>query len=89
MEVVLIVLAALVVLFLVWMLAKRQRERRLDARREEAGELRQTARQEAAEAETQAARAERVRERAQQRVRDADEVDPDIDTERSSQAERT
>ena len=89
MEVVLIVLAALVLVLLVWTLAKRQRERRLDARREEAGELRQTAREEAAEAEAQAARAERVRERAQQRVRDADELDPDTDTERSGQVERT
>lgn len=66
MEVVLIVLGALVLLVIIWMLARKGRERRLDSRREEAGELRQTARshelqaqQQEAEAEERAARARR------------------------------
>jgi len=66
MEVVLIVLAALVVLAIVWVLVRKQRERQLEGRREEAGELRQTAHtrgleadQQKAEAEERAARARR------------------------------
>ena len=66
MEVVLIVLAALVVALIIWMAVRKGRERRLDSRREEAGELRQTARshelqaqQQEAEAEERAARARR------------------------------
>ena len=72
MEVVLIVLGALVLALIIWMLVKKQRERRLEARREEAGELRQTARSH--EAEAQQHKAE-----AAQHARQAAEVDPDIE----------
>ena len=89
MEVVLIVLAALVLVLIAWTLAKRQRERRLDGRREEAGELRQTAqRQELeaqraeAEAEERAAQARSARTEAVRHQREAAEVDPDADRER-------
>jgi hypothetical protein len=82
MEVVLIVLGALALILLVWAVAKRQRERRLEARREEAGELRETAR--------------RHELQAREHARAAAEIDPDTDTDgdsapvsRDREAERT
>ena len=64
MEVVFIVLAALVVLLIVWMLVRKARERQLEGRREEAGELRQTARARGLEADQQKAQAEERAARA-------------------------
>jgi hypothetical protein len=72
MEVVLIVLGALVLALIVWMLVKKQRERRLEGQREEAGELRQTARSHELHAQEHRAEAER-------HAREAAEVDPDIE----------
>jgi hypothetical protein len=68
MEVVLIVLGALVLALIVWMLFRKQRERR----REEAGELRETARSH--EVQAQQHKAE-----ATQHARQAAEVDPDTE----------
>jgi hypothetical protein len=62
-------------------------EAHLQSKREEAGELRSTAAEQArraeereAVAEEQAERARREREEAEQRARRADEIDPDVDT---------
>ncbi len=72
MEVVLIVLGALVLALIVWMLVRKQRERRLEGQREEAAELRQTARSHERQAQQHKAQAE-------QRAREAAEVDPDTE----------
>ena len=72
MEVVLIVLGALVLALIVWMLVKKQRERRLEGRREEAGELRETAR-------SHELQAQQHRVEAAQHARQAAEVDPDTE----------
>ena len=75
MEVVLIVLAAVAVLLIAWALLRKQRERRMEGRREEAGELRQTAHRhglqaerDEAEAEERAARARREAAAAEQQA---------------------
>ncbi len=69
MEVVLIVLAVLVLLGIGWALLRKQR---FEGRREEAGELRQTARSHEVEAEQHQAQAQR-------HARQAAEVDPDVE----------
>ena len=80
MEVVLIVLGALVLALIVWMVVKKQRERRVESRREEAGELRQTARSHELKAQEHSVAAE-------QHARAAADVDPD--TDESSDRERS
>ena len=67
MEVVLIVLAVVIVALICFALVRKQRERRLEGRREEAGELRQTARSHQLEAE------------AGEHERRAADLDPDVD----------
>jgi hypothetical protein len=91
MEVVLIVLAAVVLAAIAWTLAKKGREQRMESRREEAGELRQTARSHQLEAEREEAEARARAERAQQAKAEAAEheqraaeLDPDSDDDHSS-----
>ncbi len=81
MEVVLIVLAAAALALIAWTLVKKQRERRVEGRREEAGELRQTAQRHKieadrgeAEAEERAARARREAAAAEQQASRAQSV---------------
>jgi FtsZ-interacting cell division protein ZipA len=81
MEVVLIVLGVLVLALVVWAVMRKQKERRLEGRREEAGELRQHARQREleaergeAEAEERAARARREAAAAEQQAAEARRV---------------
>jgi C4-dicarboxylate-specific signal transduction histidine kinase len=83
--VILVVIAVLILLALL-ILGRRQRERRLEGKREEAGQLRDQARvserraQEAElAAEEQAEVARRERAAAQQRAERARDVDPDVD----------
>ena len=83
--IVIIAAAVIVVLLLLWA-ATRGRQRRLETKRLEAGELRQEAelrarradeRQALAEEQAEAARRERVE--AESRLERADQVDPDVD----------
>ena len=75
MEVVLIVVAALALAFIAWTLVKKGKERRVEGRREQAVELRETARHHELEAERHQAEAAVQQHRAT-------EVDPDGDRER-------
>jgi flagellar biosynthesis/type III secretory pathway M-ring protein FliF/YscJ len=86
MEVVLIVVGAILLVLIGLAIARKQRERRLEGRREEAGELRQTAQRHdleaaraEAEAEESAARAKSARTEAVRHQREAAEVDPDAE----------
>jgi hypothetical protein len=84
---ILIVIAAIVVLAIAVFAWRRGNERRLESKRDEAQELRSAAEVQAHRAETRAAmaeeeaeKAERERAEARDRARQADELDPDIDT---------
>lgn len=95
MEVVLIVLAALALVLISWTLIRKQREKRLEGRREEAGELRQTARRHQLEAERQeaearalAAQAQRTKAQAAEHEQRAVDVDPDADDDDSDSDQR-
>lgn len=90
MEVVLIVLGIVILALLVAMLVKKGRDRRLEGRREEAGELRETARRhqiraerEEAEAQERAARAQQAKAEAREHSERAADVDPDADDRES------
>ena len=81
MEVVLIVLGVLVLALIVWAVMRKQRERRFEGRREEAGELRHHARRRELEAERgeavaeeRAARARREAAAAEQQAANAQRV---------------
>ena len=87
--IIVIVVAAVVVLALAYWAATRGRERRLESRRAEAGELREQAglaSRQAEERESAArdelAKAERERAVARGHATRADEVDPDVDRDR-------
>lgn len=73
MEVVLIVLAGVVLALIAWTLVKKQRERRMEGRREEAGELRQTAQQHQLKAEQEEAEAQERAARARREAATAEE----------------
>jgi FtsZ-interacting cell division protein ZipA len=82
----LIVVGVLVVLALAFVASRRARERQLESKREEAGELRSTAETQAQRAEERASMAEeqaeqarRERVEADEQMRRADEIDPDVD----------
>jgi flagellar biosynthesis/type III secretory pathway M-ring protein FliF/YscJ len=84
--IVVIVIVAVVVLALLAWAATRGRERRIESKRAEAGELRQEAQSRAqraderqALAEEQAEQARRERLEAESRLERADDVDPDTD----------
>jgi uncharacterized protein HemX len=79
MEAVLIVLAAAVLALVVWMLVKKQHERRVEGKREEAGELRQAARRHQLEAERKEMDAQQARAKAAEHHQLAEDVDPDAD----------
>ena len=77
--------AAVVIIALVLLGQRRARERRVEKQREEAGQLREeaqerlgTAGQREAVAQQEAERARREREAAEQAIRRADDVDPDV-----------
>ena len=72
MEVVLIILAVAVLALIAWTVAKKQRERRVEGRREEAGELRQTARRHQLEAEREEAEAQERAARARREAATAE-----------------
>jgi FtsZ-interacting cell division protein ZipA len=82
---ILLVVAAIVLIGAIYA-GTRGRERRLEARREEAGTLRERSRMRADEAhrreqlaEEQAREAKREREAAETTAQRADELDPDVD----------
>ena len=82
---ILLVVAAIVLIGVIYG-ATRGRERRLEAKREEAGTLRERSRMRADEAhrreefaEEQAREARREREAAETTAQRADELDPDVD----------
>ena len=79
MEAVLIVLAAVVLVVIAWALVKKQHARRVEGKREEAGELRQTARRHQLEAERKQMDAQQARAKAAEHQHLAEEVDPDVD----------
>jgi flagellar biosynthesis/type III secretory pathway M-ring protein FliF/YscJ len=85
--IIVIVVAVFVVLALLLLAGTRAREKRLESRRSEAGELRGEAEARARRAEEsealakeEAERARQEREAARAHARQADEIDPDVET---------
>ena len=85
--IIVIVVAVVFVLALLFLAGTKGREKRLENRRAEAGELRgeaetsaRRAEEREAVAEEQAERAREEREAAQSHARRADEIDPDVET---------
>jgi FtsZ-interacting cell division protein ZipA len=86
--IVLIVIGALIVIGVLLFGGRRARERRFEAKREEAGELRTQAEEAAGRAQVreetarrEAAQATADRELAEERARRADDIDPDTDSD--------
>jgi flagellar biosynthesis/type III secretory pathway M-ring protein FliF/YscJ len=87
-----LIVLGVVVLAAAFVASRRARERQLASRREEAGELRTTAEeqanradQRASLAEEEAERASRERAEAEERLRRADELDPDVDVDAAAE----
>ena len=87
--IIVIVMAAILVLGLALVAWRRGKERRLESKRGEAQELRSAAEVQAHRAETRATtaqeeaeKAERERAEAREQARRADELDPEVETER-------
>lgn len=86
--IIVLIIGVLIALAIAFVLSRRARERQLEGRREEASELRSTAEdqtqraeQRASLAEEQAEQARRERAEGEERLRRADELDPDVDAD--------